>query len=317
MSEFQFLPYIETLIRAAKLNPAPPLASLPVEEVRKVRNQVIGDLMGPPPQVAEVENRTIPGPGGDIPVRIYKPEGSDPKPGMVYFHGGGWVVGNLETHDSPCRALANGLSAVVVAVDYRLSPEHKFPAAAEDCYAATQWAAENAASLGIDPNRLVVAGDSAGGNLAAVVSLMARDAKDQGGPAIAHQLLIYPCLDLASFETPSYNDWAEAFVLTKETMTFFRDSYLATDVDGNSQLASPLLANDLRNLPPTLIITAQYDVLTAEAEVFAEKLAKAGVEARYIEFPGVIHLFYGMAGLSLEENGLQYTFDVLGTALNS
>ncbi len=312
MSAYRFLPHIAELIKTAQESDAPLLSSLTPAEARAVRNPIIKGHLGPPEEVARVEDRLIAAGEAEIPIRVYTPFGRGPWPVVVYFHGGGWVVGDLETHDSLCRALTNGVGAVVVAVDYRLAPEHKFPAAVEDAYAATGWAADNATGIGGDPHRLAVAGDSAGGNLAAAVCLMARD---RGGPAIGYQLLVYPVMDLSSLDTETYRDYADAFILTKDGMAYFIGHYLRRAEDALDPYASPLLAEDLSGLPPALIITAQYDVLTSEGRAYAERLRRAGVEATYSEYPGVIHLFFGMSALDRSQNGLDEAFAALKTAL--
>lgn len=250
-----------------------------------------------PEHVAHVEDRRIPGPGGDIPVRIYMPEGAgeaEPGGGIVYFHGGGWVICNLDTHDAPCRALANLTGATLVSVDYRLAPEAKYPAAADDCYAATQWVSEHAAELGIDPARLAVAGDSAGGNLAAVVPMMARD---RGGPPIAFQLLIYPVTD-RDFGTASYIEHGgEGDLLSAADMEWYWDHYLESPEQAREPYAAPLQADDLRGLPPALVITAEYDVLCDEGEAYASALEAAGVPTTLTRYDGMFHGFFGMAAL--------------------
>jgi acetyl esterase len=233
----------------------------------------------------------IPGPGGEIPVRIYRPSDDDRLPALVYFHGGGWVLGNLDSHDATCRLLTNGAQCVVISVDYRLAPEHKFPAAADDAYAATTWVAENAAPLGIDPRRIAVGGDSAGGNLAAAVTLMA---KEQGEPSIAYQVLIYPVTN-HSFDTTSYETNAEGYMLTRRSMIWFWNHYLAEPADGQNAYASPLQADDLGGLPPALVITAEFDPLRDEGAAYAERLKQAGVPVKYTDYPGMIHGFFGMS----------------------
>jgi acetyl esterase len=245
-----------------------------------------------PESVAIVYDRDIPGPAGDIPVRVYRPQpiGGDPLPVVVYFHGGGWVLCDLDTHDNTCRALANGVDAVIVSVDYRLAPEHKFPAAAEDAYAATQWVFDHAAELGADPDRLAVAGDSAGGNLAAVVPLMARD---RGGPPIRFQLLIYPVTDY-SFDTPSYRDNAEGFFLLKVHMEWYWQQYIASDEEGANPYASPLRVKDASGLPPGMVITAELDPLRDEGEAYGKKLADAGVPFTVRRYDGMFHGFFSM-----------------------
>jgi len=242
----------------------------------------------PAEPVADVVDREIPGPAGPVPVRIYTPEGEEPRPAVVFFHGGGWVIGNLDTHDGTARKLANAAGAVVVSVDYRLAPEHPYPAAAEDCYAATCWTAEHgAAELGMAPGQLAVAGDSAGGNLAAVVSLMARD---RGGPAPGFQLLVYPVTD-PDFERPSYRENAEGYLLTRDVMEWFWDQYVPDAARRHDPYAAPLRAPDLSGLPPALVVTAEYDPLRDEGEAYARRLEEAGVRVRCRRYPGMIHGF--------------------------
>jgi acetyl esterase len=212
---------------------------------------------------------------------------------MVYFHGGGWVVCDLDTHDVVCRAIARRAGAVVVAVDYRLAPEHRFPAAVTDSYAATEWVASNAEQLGVDPQRITVGGDSAGGNLGTVVSIMSRERR---GPRIALQALVYPVTDLSSFETPSYLEFAEDHQLTRRLMEWFRGHYLASPEDAANPYASPLLAHDLRGLPPALIITAECDPLRDEGEAYAKRLESAGVEVTCTRYAGMIHPFFSLSG---------------------
>lgn len=240
--------------------------------------------LGPFPPLASVENRSIPGPGGPIPLRIYRP--LQAHGGLVvYFHGGGWVLGNLDTHDGYCRSLAAASGATIVSVDYRLAPEHPFPAAFLDSYAATQFAARAAASLGCDPARLAVAGDSAGGNLAAAVALAARD---QGGPKIAFQYLIYPVTD-AACDTPSYEENAEGYYLTRDSMLWFWQQYLPHPRFALVAMASPLRAASHASLPPAFITTAEFDPLRDEGEAYAQKLKAAGVPVEHVRYPGLIH----------------------------
>jgi len=244
--------------------------------------------------VARVENRTVPGPRGEIPIRVYTPEGRAPFPVLVYFHGGGWVIGNLETHDGVCRHLANAAGAVVVSVDYRLAPEHPFPASGEDAYAATRWVAANAAVIGGDAKRIAVGGDSAGGNLAAVVSLMARD---RGGPPIVFQLLVYPVTDVPSANTLSYRENAEGYFLTAKMMHWFWNHYCGKNPELSDPYLCPLRARDLKRLPPALVITAEFDPLRDEGEAYAARLREAGVPATSKRYPGMIHGFFGMGAL--------------------
>ena len=268
-----------------------------------------------PAPVGAVEDRSIPGPAGDLPVRIYRPELDAPAlPGLVYFHGGGHVIGNLDTHDATARNLCNGAGCVVVSVDYRLAPEHKFPAAAEDAFAAVGWCAAHGAEIGIDPRRIAVGGDSAGGNLAAVAALMARDA---GGPAIALQVLIYPVTDYAC-DTESYRTYSDGYgMLEARSMRWFRDHYLRDEADRLDWRAAPLRAGDLSGAPRALVLTAQCDVLHDEGEAYARRLRSAGVEVDHRDMPGMIHGFFTMApaidgavrAQALVCNGLIHAFE--------
>ena len=287
-------PQIVGLLAEMQAKNAPPVQMLSPKEARETRNPMLAELGGSPEPVSNVVNRQIPGPAGDIPVRIYSPEGDGPFPVFVFFHGGGYVIGNLDTHDAPCRAIANLTPCVVISVDYRLAPENKFPAAAEDAYAATLWAANNTGEINGDPARIAVGGDSAGGNLAAVVSLMARDKK---GPDLRYQILIYPIINLASIDTQSYTEHAEGYLLTREGMIYYRDHYLSQEQDAHNPYASPLLAEDHSGLPPALIIAAEYDVLKDEGEAYIDMLSRAGVPVTYKLYDDMIHAFYNMAGV--------------------
>jgi acetyl esterase len=245
------------------------------------------------PEVARVEDRLIPGPGVDIPVRIYTPPGSGPFPILVWFHGGGWVVGDLETADPTARSLTVGAKCMVVSVDYRLAPETKFPGAADDCYAATVWAAQQATRLNGDPSKIAVGGDSAGGNLAAAVALMARD---RGGLSLAFQLLVYP-VTARDFGMPSYRQNAEGYGLTLDAMRWYWDHYLQHPNDASNPYAAPLVAENLTGLPPALVITAECDPLRDEGEAFAKRLQAAGVPTTYSRYDGMIHGFFGMTAV--------------------
>ena len=241
-----------------------------------------------------VEDRSIPGPRGQIPIRIYTAEGAGKRPVIIYYHGGGWVVGNIETHDNVTRYLAKASGGIVVSVDYGLAPENPFPAAVDDAYAALQWVSENAESLGGDASRITVAGDSAGGNLSAIVSLRARD---RNGPSIQCQALIYPVTNISSLDTESYNNFATGFFLTKAGMEWFRSHYLPKTEDWVDPYASPLLARDHSNLPPAVLITAEFDPLRDEGEAYAEKLRQAGVPVEVARYDGMIHGFVSFVGL--------------------
>ena len=266
------------------------LGSMTAQEVRALFEQG-----NPPPgeDVASVEDLEVPGPDGPLPVRVYRPDGgTDPSPVVVFFHGGGWVLGSIATHDATCRGLANRTGAVYVSVDYRLAPEHPYPAAPEDCYAATCWVADHAADLGVDPGRLAVAGDSAGGNLAAVVCQMARD---RSGPAIAFQLLIYPVTDLDLDRWPSMEENADGPLLTREGMDWFARHYVGTLPFTGDPYAAPIRAADLSGLPPAYVATAGHDPLRDEGAGYAEALAAAGVPVGYDNFATMIHGFVGFA----------------------
>jgi acetyl esterase len=241
-----------------------------------------------PEPVAEARDRALPGPAGEIPVRVYRSEAAPRRaPAVVYFHGGGWVIGSLDTHDGFCRALANRTAAVVVSVDYRLAPEHRFPAAPEDCYAALRWVAERGDEIGVDGSRVAVAGDSAGGNLAAAVALMARD---RGGPRPRHQALIYPVTD-HDFERPSYRENAEGYLLSRADMRWFWGHYLPEPERRADPYASPLRAEKLGELPPATVVTAEFDPLRDEGEAYAARLAEAGVPVECERYEGMIHGF--------------------------
>jgi acetyl esterase len=276
---------------------APGIETMTPADARLMAAALFAMQAGPPPEVTAVD-RTVPGPAGPIPIRIYTPAGTPPFPGLVFLHGGGWVIGSIDSHDVPCRILAHRGGAVVVAVDYRLAPEHPFPAAPEDAWAAARWVGEHAAELAIDPARLAVGGDSAGGNLSAVVALMARD---RGGPRLAHQFLVYPATD-AGLDTPSCRDNADGYFLTLAGMRWFWSHYLATPADGENPYASPLRAPDLRGLPPALVQTAEFDPLRDEGEAYAERLRAAGVPVTLTRYPGTIHGFMSFL-LALPQGG--------------
>jgi len=269
----------------------PALNELSVEEAR-AGSAALTAMQGAPEAVAGVEDRTLAGPGGALPVRIYTPFGRGPFPVLMYFHGGGWVIGDIASSDGLCRALANAAGCIVISVDYRLAPEHPFPAAADDAYRATLWAAENASAFGGDASRIAVCGDSAGGNLAAVVALMARD---RGAPALRFQLLVYPVTD-AACDTPSYRENADGYFLTRDAMRWFWGHYVPNEADRGNPYASPLRAADLALLPPALVITAEFDPLRDEGERYAERLRAAGNPVELARYEGMIHGFFAMGG---------------------
>jgi len=267
------------------------LPSFQEQTVSQLRSQmdVSTHFLGELPKVAHVEDRGIPGPGGTLRVRIITPQagGNGPLPVVVYFHGGGWVLGNIASHEGICRAVANAGGVIVVTVDYRLAPEHRFPAAAEDAYATTAWVAEHAAEFGGDRQRIAVAGDSAGGNLAAVTCLMARDRE---GPRVDFQVLLYPITEY-NINTRSYTEFADGFFLTRSEMAWYWEHYVEKAEDRHHPHASPSRAADLSRLPPALLITAEFDVLRDEGEEYARQLQAAGVDAKLRRYDGMIHGF--------------------------
>jgi len=285
-------PQAAALMNPMARAPGPKLEELAPEDARRLTSATFRMLAGDTEEVARVEDRKIPGPAGQIPIRIYTPAGAGPFPLLVFYHGGGWVIGDLETHDNACRSLTNRAGCVTLAVDYRLAPENKFPAAVEDCYQATAWAAEHAREFGADPTRIAVGGDSAGGNLAAVVSLLARDRRR---PPIKFQLLIYPATD-GALDTNSHKTFTDYF-LTDTAVKYLWGSYLRDDADRTDPLASPALAKSHKGLPPALIITAEFDPLRDEGEAYGEKLRAAGVPVSVTRYHGMIHGFFTMTGV--------------------
>ncbi|MGK0478954.1 MAG: acetyl esterase [Ilumatobacter sp.] len=267
----------------------PALNELSPEESREAA-QGFAELGGPGDDVADQSDRTIPGSGGAIPIRVYTPDGDGPFPCLVYFHGGGWVIGDLEMVNAACRNLSARTGCVVVSVDYRLSPEHKYPQPFDDCFEATKWVVEHGDEIGVDGTRVAVGGDSAGGNLAAAVSLRARD---EGGPALAMQLLVYPVAN-HGYDTDSYTRNGENYLLTTDMMKWFWDHYLGSDADGENPYVSPLRADDVSNLPSATVFTAEFDPLCDEGEAYAAKLTDAGVDVRHTRFDGQIHGFFPM-----------------------
>ena len=287
-------PQVQALLdQMAALN-ASPIHTLTPELVRMGIKMQLANATEEPESVAQVVNRTIPGPAGEIPIRIYTPAGSGPFPALVFFHGGGWVICDLDTHDSLCRSLCNGADCIVVSVDYRLAPEHKFPAAPEDCYAATQWVAGHAAEINAKPGKIAIGGDSAGGNLTAVVAQMVRD---QGGPRLALQLLIYPATDF-TFDGPSIHENGQDYFLTIDDMNWFTSYYLNSDADKKNPLASPMQSDNLRGLPTALVITSEYDPLRDEGEAYGKRLKEAGVPVTISRYNGVIHGFLSLEPLT-------------------
>jgi len=250
-------------------------------------------LAGEPEPVEWVEDTRVPGPRGSIDCRIYAPVRGEALPALLYLHGGGWVVGDIDSHDSVCRALARRAGCMVLSVDYRLAPEHRFPAAVEDAWTGLVWLHLNAAAIGADPDRLAVGGDSSGGNLAAV---LARWARDRHGPRIAAQVLIYPVTD-HDLDSPSYRTVGTGYGLTRDSMRWYWEQYLSNPQDAISPDASPLRAADLSNLAPALVITCELDPLASEGSAYAAALAAAGVPVEHIHEPDMIHGYIRMAGV--------------------
>jgi acetyl esterase len=293
----QLAPDIHALLRLAALVGETPLSNgRTPQEARAINRAGVAAAAGPPQPMAAVDSLEIPGPGGIIPARLYVPPNppASAQALLVYYHGGGWVVGDLDTHDGVCRFLAADAGTRVLSVDYRLAPEHPFPAAVEDSFAAFHWATEQAAQLGTDPARVAVAGDSAGGNLAAAVSLLAHAG---GGRRPAMQLLLYPVTDTVGGH-PSRDQFADGFLLTKSDMDWFEAHYLPNGADGDDPRVSMLRAADLSGLPPTYVATAGFDPLRDEGELFAERVRAAGVNVALRRHPDLIHGFANMTAIS-------------------
>jgi acetyl esterase len=273
-------------VTALNLKPIP--QSTPDEARESMRTRTAA--LGPVEDVPAVADHRVPVAGGEITVRVYRPAGHGPHPVLVYYHGGGWVIGDLYTHDGICRSIVNAAGCAVASVDYRLAPEFKYPTAVEDSYAALQWTVANAARLGLDPARIAVGGDSAGGNLAAVMALLARDRR---GPRLLLQVLLYPVTD-HDFSTPSYRENATGYLLTAEDMRWFWRHYLAREEQGREPTASPLRAKSLADLPPALVITAGCDPLRDEGEAYAQRLREVGTAVTLTQYPGMFHGFARM-----------------------
>jgi acetyl esterase len=284
-------PQIRDVLRVMAEVKLRPIEEMTPAEAREQMEAMARARKAEPFPVAKVEERMIPGPAGETRLRFYWPQVAGSVPAILYYHGGGHVIGSLDTHDFVARNLCGGVEALVASVDYRMGPEHKFPAAVEDSIAALNWVHANAESLGADPARIGVHGDSAGANLAAVVALLARDA---GGPRLRLQSLVYPVADY-SIVGDSYDQYAKGYgVLTKDAMVWFRDHYLRTPKDADDWRASPIKAASLAGAPPAIVVTAECDVLHDDGQGYAEALQRAGVPVEYREYPGMIHAFFGM-----------------------
>ena len=287
-------PQAEVVIRLVKDAGLPEFWQLTPDQAREQYKSRVGKL-ALKEQIFGTTDRRIPGPGSELPIRIYRPRESKPGellPVLMWFHGGGFVIGDLDTHDSACRILANQADCLVVAVDYRLAPEFKFPAAVEDSMAVLRWVAQHARELGGDAERIAVGGDSAGGNLAAVCALIARN---EGSPRLVHQLLIYPCT-APEPETPSHRKFAEGYVLTRKTITWFYKQYVRSAKEHQDFRFAPLVADDLANLPPALVLVAGFDPLRDEGIEYAKRLIEAGNRVTLVNYEGMIHGFFLMGG---------------------
>lgn len=271
----------------------PPFETMDVDTQRAILDPIPDDA-GEPPPIYSSADQMVAGPGGDIAIRLFRPSADNGLPVIVFFHGGGWVIGTLDSHDALCRSIANAAGAVVVSVDYRLAPENRYPAAFDDCAAVTAWVHANADTLGVDASRMAVAGDSAGGNLAAAVALSARD---QGGPDLAAQLLIYPACNLAETNTASYAANGDGYLLTSNWMDWFIDQYVPEQAERGAAHVSPALAGSHANLAPALVLTAEFDPLLDDGKAYAEMLATAGVDTEYFCFDGHVHGFAGQIGV--------------------
>jgi acetyl esterase len=299
-------PITKAFLDQLAAQPTPKIWQLPPEMARMAFAAMMGFVGAKDVPIGKIENIAMPVPAGDIALRIYTPvaAGGEALPVIVFFHGGGFVVGDLDTHDGLCRLLASDSGARVVAVHYRRGPEHKFPAAVEDAYAALLWIAKNASVLGVDANRIAVAGESAGGNLSAVVCQLA---KAQGGPKIAYQLLMFPGTQIGG-QFASLGEYAEGYFLDKATLDWFFGNYIAPGTDMSDPRHSPLLAKDLSGLPPAMVMLGGCDPLHDEGLAYAEKLRAAGVPVVVQDYPGMIHCFIYMQAI------LPQAYDALSKA---
>jgi len=297
-------PQMQAVLERVARSALPPFHTVSAEEARRIYKDTRAVLSPPAPEVGEVRELAASGPEGPIPLRLYRGLGTAANarlPLLAYFHGGGWTIGDLDTHDIICRTLANNAHCALIAVDYRMGPEHKFPAAVQDCIAATRWMAAEAPALGVDAARIAVGGDSAGGNLAAVVAITLRDA---GGPPLVFQALAYPATD-QRMDSASHARFGEGYLLTRNNMLWFRDNYLDPQ-NYDDWRASPLRAADLARLPPAHIITAGYDPLLDEGRAYSDRLVAAGVPVLYECFEGMAHGFLTMGGVVAAANHALY-----------
>jgi acetyl esterase len=285
-------PQVQAMREQAAQANTPPLYTMSLHDARAADLASIQAAAGNAEPVHSVRDTTFPGEDGELPVRIYRPDADGPLATLVYLFGGGWTLGNIDTADAIARKLANAVPLQVIVPGYRLAPEHKFPAAVHDCHAALRWVHDNADDLGVDPTRIAVGGDSAGGNLSAVVSLLART----DGPPLAAQLLVYPNT-LYGSDTHSMRAGNDPLMFNHNSVAWYWDHYLRTEADGKDPLVSPLLADSLADLPPALVITAEYDPLRDEGEQYAARLRDAGVEVELTRYDGMVHGFFAMSGV--------------------
>jgi acetyl esterase len=286
-------PQVAAILELVANSQLPAYHEVPPAVARRLYRDARGALTPDPPAVESTRLLLVPGKEGPVPVRAYRPKGAgkdEVLPALVYFHGGGWVIGDLDTHDAVCRTLANGARCAVFSVEYRKAPEAPFPAAVDDCFSALSFVSANSNSLKINPRQIAVGGDSAGGNLATVMALMAREA---GAPAISFQLLIYPGADMR-MKHPSIKRNGEGYLLTEKVMAYFRGHYVPREADWLDWRVSPLLAKSLKGLPPAFLLTAGFDPLVDEGKEYAERMQKEGVQVEYKNYPDMVHGFVTM-----------------------
>ena len=292
ISRVSLAPEIMKLLADQKAAALSQVWEAPLSEIRKLTQSRVA-VNGKPESIHSVINRFIPGPTADLPIRIYRPNTNQNAPALIYFHGGGWVMGFLDIYDAALHRLANQSGSVIISVNYQKAPEHPFPIPFDDCYATLIWAREHAKELGIDANRIGVGGDSAGGNLAAAVAIKARD----NSISLSYQLLVYPCI-ARDFTTKSYSEYATDFGLSTQAMKWFWENYLQSSEHDNNAYAVPMSAKSLTGVAPSIIITAQYDPLVSDSENYCEKLKSDGAEVIYREFPGMIHGFFATVAVT-------------------
>jgi acetyl esterase len=306
---------VQVLLDQFAATGGPPLEEMSVADARAMIT-TLTQLTAAVPEGVATEELTVPTQHGEIPVRVYRPNAPSarPRPLLVWLHGGGWVIGDLQSADPTARDLAVQADAIVASVDYPLAPESPFPAAPEACHAVASWLAAHAGELGADPARIAIGGDSAGGNLAAVTALLARD---RGGPEFKLQLLVYPVTDCL-MSHPSVKENAEGYLLTASALNWFIDQYLPAGTDPRDPAASPVHAGDLKSLPPALVITAEFDPLRDEGEAYAARLDRAGVPVTVSRYDGMIHGFFGMTGiLDAGQDAVREAAGALKTAFSS